>query len=129
MIRSSRGRQQAVIGHEMNRRSFLLRITGGALGVSLVVTGAAAKPNGRGGDGERPSRRGSYRQGQRPQTTGLTDRDPWDPIGNGTGCCSDRDPTDARGGGRCRDNDPTDPVGSPRQPAARRPYGGRGFER
>lgn len=82
----------------ISRRSFLVRVSGGALGAGsfLALTGCA--------------------------TTGYTDSDPYDPVGGGQGGWggrrgySDNDPGDPIGRGRggrggYSDSDPTDPAG------------------
>lgn len=99
---------------KLSRRSFLSQIAGGAVLVAAAVvipteeaeaqitdrdSGRYADPVGR-GRGRRRRRRGR---------TGITDRDPGDPAGNGRGYinrnrnCTDSDPGDPAGRSRfCR---------------------------
>ena len=103
----------------LTRRSFVTRVTGGAMftrGLTVGVIGGGLLGGGLIGDAF------AF------QTRGCSDRDPTDPSGNGRTCtppgpvtgCSDSDPTDPSSRGRrctpgtstsCTDSDPTDPAG------------------
>jgi hypothetical protein len=118
------------MAYRFNRRSFLARITGGAIitgGSLTLLTGAArgqvsdrdpSDPigHGRGGgsgvtdhDPNDPAGRGRGAGGSTAPSNGVTDRDPNDPSGHGRGGgysgspstgVTDRDPSDPSGYGR-----------------------------
>jgi hypothetical protein len=99
---------------QLNRRSFLATVAGGAAvgSLGIVVPSASAQPSNCTDNDPAPPRGDPSGQGRRcssqnpgdARPQGCSDRDPTDPSMGGRNCtstgCSDSDPTDPSGGGR-----------------------------
>ena len=121
----------------VSRRSFLGKVLGGAAIGAVAIVGGATEAEAQrctDSDGGRYADRAGYGRRCRRRRTGITDRDPYDPVGGGRGRgrrrryrsgITDRDPGDPVGNGRggrrgrtgCTDSDGgsyADPAGNGR---------------